>query len=68
MAKLKLVLGCTLIVILLEGIIPNHHIMFIVAKAETFNVLETQNGQKCGKIEVSLKMYTNCDTAGGNHS
>ena len=54
--------------ILLEGIIPNHHIMFIVAKAETFNVLETQNGQKCGKIEVSLKMYTNCDTAGGNHS
>ena len=42
--------------------------MFIVARAEIFNVLGTQNGQKCGKIEVSLNMYSNCDTAGGNHS
>ena len=53
---------------LLDGIISNHHIKFIVARAEIFNVLGTQNGQKCGKIEVSLKMYSNCDTAGGNHS
>ena len=63
-----LVLRCTLIETLLDGIIPNHHIKFIVTRSEIFNVLETQNGQKCGKIEVSLKMYTNCDTAGGNHS
>ena len=42
--------------------------MFIVARAEIFNVKGTQNGQKCGIIEVSLKMYSNCDTAGGNHS
>ena len=53
---------------LLDGIIPNHHIMFIVARAEMFNVLETQNGQKRGKKKVSLKMYTDCDTAGWNHS
>ena len=38
--------------------------MFIVARAEIFNVLGSQNEQKCGKIEVTLKMYTNCDTAG----
>ena len=44
---------------LLDGIIPNHHIKFIVARAGIFNVLGTQNGQKCGKIEVSFKMYTN---------
>ena len=53
---------------LLCGIIPNHHIKFIVARAGIFNVLVTQNGQKCGKIEVSFRMYTNCDTAGGNYS
>ena len=53
---------------LLDGIIPNHHIKFIVVRAEIFNVEGTQNGLKYGKIEVSLKMYTNCDTAGGNHS
>ena len=52
---------------LLDGIIPKNHIKFIVARAEIFNVLGNQNGQKCGKIEFSLKMYTNCDTAGWNH-
>ena len=53
---------------LLDGIMLNHHIKFIVARAEIFNILGTQNGQKCGKMEVNLKMYTNCDTAGWNHS
>ena len=43
---------------LLEGIIPNHHIKFIVARAEINNFLGTQNGQKSGKIDVSFKMYT----------
>ena len=42
--------------------------MFIVARADIFNVLETQNGKNCGKIEVSLKIYTYCDTAGWYHA
>ena len=74
--KQKLVLKMCTFVTRLVGIIPNHisdydklqgnkYSMFQAANTRVKSAIVpgNQNGQICDEIEVSLKMYTNCEMA-----